>query len=360
MRKLCLSILLLVSATRFAGAQTLAKDIPLTIIDGAGGTQELKFGLASTATDGIDAALGEAELPPLPPAGVFDARFIGTDIGISQLGQGTVKDYRTGTASFSGTQTHELSYQVGSGTTITISWDLPSDVTGLLQDLLGGVVINKSMSGKGSQVIANPGGINKLKMTITYTNPPLPVELVDFRANVIGTDVELTWRTVSETDDYGFEVQRRLTNDEFQKIGFVAGNGSSLKPHLYRFVDKGLPSGVYTYRLKQIDLDGSFTYSAAVEAITSVSPETFELHQNHPNPFNPVTTIEFILGRTQPARLAVYNVLGREVAILFDGQAEAGNFYRLEFDGAQQASGIYFARLRSGERTQTCKMLLSK
>jgi len=188
----------------------------------------------------------------------------------------------------------------------------------------------------------------------------LPVELVEFRANAIGTDVELNWRTASETDNYGFEIQRKTTNSEFQKIGFVAGHGTTAQAQSYHFVDGKLAIGTYYYRLKQIDRDGSFSFSAAIEAVASIAPETFTLRQNHPNPFNPVTTIEFVLGKSQKARLAVYNVLGHEIAILFDGQVEAGKSYRFEFDGAKHASGIYFYRLQSGERTQIRKMLLSK
>ena len=188
----------------------------------------------------------------------------------------------------------------------------------------------------------------------------LPVELVEFRANAIGTDVELNWRTASETDNYGFEVQRKTSSSEFQKVGFVAGQGTTTQAQSYKFVDSKLATGTYYYRLKQIDRDGSFSFSAVIEAVASIAPETFTLHQNHPNPFNPVTTIEFVLGRAQPARLAVYDVLGHEVALLFNGQVEAGKSYRFEFDGAQQASGVYFYRLQSGERTQVRKMLLSK
>lgn len=188
----------------------------------------------------------------------------------------------------------------------------------------------------------------------------LPVELVEFRASAIGNDVELAWRTASETDNYGFEIQRKTGSSEFQKIGFVVGQGTTTRAQSYKFVDSKLAAGTYYYRLKQIDRDGSFSFSAVVEAVASLAPETFTLYQNHPNPFNPVTTIEFVLGRTQPARLAVYNVLGHEVAVLFEGQVDAGKSYRFEFDGAPYASGIYFYRLQSGERTQIRKMLLSK
>jgi hypothetical protein len=99
---------------------------------------------------------------------------------------------------------------------------------------------------------------------------------------------------------------------------------------------------------------------SVAETVGRLHPETFELRQNYPNPFNPATNIEFVLGRTQLVRLAVYDVMGREVAVLFNGQVEAGKVYQLSFDGATQASGIYFYRLESAERTQIRKMLLSK
>lgn len=166
MKKLFWSILLLAAATPYANAQRLVSDISLAVSDGAGGTQELRLGLAQTATDSIDAAFGESELPPLPPVGVFDARFIGADINVP-LGQGVIKDYRAGAANFTGTKTHEISYQLGAGTSATISWDLPSNVSGLLEDLFGGVIVKQAMTGKGNFAVPNPA-INKLKLTIIY------------------------------------------------------------------------------------------------------------------------------------------------------------------------------------------------
>ncbi len=164
--------LLFVLLCRTSHAQTPALDLPLTITDNAGGSATLRFGLAATATDGIDAAFGESELPPFPPAGVFEARFVGDDIALPQLGQGSYRDYRNGTAAFNGVKTHELRYQIGAGTSITISWNFPTSVTGLLQDLFGGVVVNQPMTGAGNFVVTNPGGINKLKMIITYAGAP--------------------------------------------------------------------------------------------------------------------------------------------------------------------------------------------
>lgn len=154
-------------------AQSLAVNLTITVSDGAGGSQQLWFGLDPTATDGLDGGLGETELPPPPPEGVFDARF-----GLGGALQGTAKDYRSGSASFSGPVVHELKYRVGSGTAIVISWSLPSGVTGRLQDYILGTLIDAPMSGTGSYQVSSPADFPRLKMTITYAPtaaPPIAV-----------------------------------------------------------------------------------------------------------------------------------------------------------------------------------------
>ena len=168
------TVLLLLAIFVSAGfAQAI--DIPLTVRDNAGASKQVRFGLDPTATDGINAMLSEKELPPLPPAGVFDARFIGADISVPALGNGSWRDYRQGTTTFSGTKTHEIQYQVGLGTSIIISWTLPAGVTGTIQDLLGGIALNKAMTGTDSVIVTNPGIINRLKLMITYTPVVPPV-----------------------------------------------------------------------------------------------------------------------------------------------------------------------------------------
>lgn len=199
--------------------------------------------------------------------------------------------------------------------------------------------------------------LNPLPLTVII-NQVLPVALVDFRASVIGTTVELIWRTASETNNYGFEIQRQAATGKFQRAGFVSGYGTTTTPQSYRFADRPLAPGAYFYRLKQIDADGSFDYSAVVEAIVRPVTESFVLQQNYPNPFNPITTITFVLERAQHAQLSVYDVNGREITSLFNGQAEAGQVYRFAFDGAQQASGVFIAQLRAGNFIQRRKMLL--
>ena len=378
-RVLVVSLVFLVNTTfAFAGAGTstmaaAAFSFSLTVSDGAGGSQVLQLGVDPAATDAIDAALGESERPPSPPSGVFDARLIGDDIAVSGLGQGVVHDYREGDAALSGTRVHEIKYQVGSGTAITIQWDLPSWATGVLQDFFGGAIVNESMSGSGSYVVTNPGVLTKLKVTITYV-PPLPVQLVDLGYSVMpGGSVTLQWKTLSEVNNYGFIVQRKLVDGaEYMDVteGFLPGKGTTLDPQTYSFTERGsLMPGKYAYRLKQVDLDGTVHYSGSLMVTVGVTevdgteleekaPRKFALAQNHPNPFNPATRIRFTVESPTRATVVVYSALGTEVATVFDGNAEPGRFYQAVFYGTGLASGVYFYRLTTAHHTEVKRMLL--
>lgn len=188
-------------------------NIPLIVSDGVK-AKTLYFGLDPTATNGIDPHLDEMEQPPLPPSGIFDARFIGSDINLPEIGEGLLKDYRPGSSTYQGEHIHEIRYQVGSGTTITISWDLPSGVTGLLQDFFGGIVYNKPMTGKDSLVVTNPGIVNKLKMTINYNltgNLPPSVPNLISPANGssnVDPNPTLRWTQVSGSTNYHLQIAR--------------------------------------------------------------------------------------------------------------------------------------------------------
>ncbi|MDP4195817.1 MAG: hypothetical protein Q8940_12250 [Bacteroidota bacterium] len=165
MKKLFSIFSLIILIGQIIIAQTIpAVDIPLTVKDNAGGSQLLRFGLDPAATDAIDVTLGEQTLPPLPPTGVFDARFVLPNT------EATLQDYRQGASDFAGTKVYTIQYQPGTGTQIMICWDLPSGVTGLLQDVITGTVISKQMSGKDTLIVTNME-ILKLRMTITYQIP---------------------------------------------------------------------------------------------------------------------------------------------------------------------------------------------
>lgn len=185
----------------------------------------------------------------------------------------------------------------------------------------------------------------------------LPVELTSFAAIANGNVVELNWSTATETNNFGFEVLRRTqNNNEWKILGFVKGKGSTTNPQKYSFVDKNLISGKYTYRLKQIDFNGTFEYSKEIE-VEIISSNNFVLGQNYPNPFNPTTSIQYSIDRRQSVQLKVYDVLGNEIATLVNEEKPAGT-YEIEFNGKDLASGVYFYRLKSGNYQAMKKMIL--
>ena len=198
----------------------------------------------------------------------------------------------------------------------------------------------------------------------TEVAAPLPVELSSFVAKVLHSGgIQLNWRTETEVNNYGFDVERKqlLEKDTlWQKIGFVEGHGNSNTPRDYSFADNRTKYGKYSYRLKQIDNDGKFHYSDIVQVYAGAIPDGFVLEQNYPNPFNPRTTIRFILAETQNAELKIFDILGNQVTTLFNGLADGGKVYEIDFDAINLSSGIYFYRLKTEKKIEYRKMLLLK
>ncbi|MFZ4622487.1 MAG: T9SS type A sorting domain-containing protein, partial [Bacteroidota bacterium] len=173
------------------------------------------------------------------------------------------------------------------------------------------------------------------------TSTLLPVELTSFTATAKGKSIELKWTTATETNNHGFDVERSV-NGVWTKIGFVQGAGNSNAPKEYGYTDAVNNGGRFSYRLKQIDRDGKFTYNDAIEVVVNSAVNNYELAQNFPNPFNPVTTIRFSVKQLEQTSVKVYDITGREVAELFNGVASPGQVYNVQFNGTGLASGIYF------------------
>ena len=178
--------------------------------------------------------------------------------------------------------------------------------------------------------------------------------------------VKLNWKTETEISNYGFKVQRTLfkvQSQDWETLGFVEGHGISNSPKVYSFIDGNILAGKYSYRLKQIDIDGSFTYSDEIEV--DITPLSFSIEQNYPNPFNPATTIKYSLPEQSKVVLKIYNTLGERVGTLTDEIKEAG-IYIVAWDGSQISSGVYFYSIESkNENTglvnfEVKKMLLLK
>ncbi len=202
-----------------------------------------------------------------------------------------------------------------------------------------------------------------------HVDAALPIQLASLTATVTGgSKVRLDWTTITETNNYGFYVERRpKTATTFTTVsGLIPGAGTSLALHQYSWTDSTATSGAYVYRLRQVDLTGNVSYSQdiTVNAVLGVNdeaaPRVFQLNQNFPNPFNPTSVIKFSVGKLEHASVKVYNILGEEVAQLYDGMAEPGHYYNLNFDGSQLGSGMYFYRIITDSHTAVRKMLMLK
>ena len=201
-----------------------------------------------------------------------------------------------------------------------------------------------------------------LRIATAWELAPLPVELTSFAASAFGNSVKLRWSTATELNNKGFAVQRKI-DSQYMEIGFVDGNGTTTDAHEYVFVDNGLESGKYLYRLKQFDYDGTFEFSNEVE-VEITTPANFSLEQNYPNPFNPSTRINFSLAVESKVSLKLYNLLGQEVAALINSELAEGQ-HSFVLNAGNLSSGVYMYQLRANGTdgsvySSSKKMILSK
>ena len=202
-----------------------------------------------------------------------------------------------------------------------------------------------------------------------FLDPPLPIQLSSFTGvSLSDGHVRLDWTTLSEINNYGFEVQRKMATEEnFLTLtqSFIPGHGTTNEPHSYSFIDSTATPSHWNYRLKLIDLDGAVHYTdpIAVNVLTAVAdvptPAEFTLNQNYPNPFNPSTLIRYALPTASHVTLGVYSALGQLVTQLVNGQQQAG-YHEARFSGEGLASGAYFCRIQAGDFVATRKLLMLK
>ena len=226
----------------------------------------------------------------------------------------------------------------------------------------------------GNQIIYLMKNASRATADIIYTawidagSPNLsgtnPVELVSFTAAVSKNIINLNWKTATELNNTGFDIERGSANNSdgdiiYTKIGFVKGAGNSIATNSYSYSDKMNISGKYYYKLKQVDNDGSFKLSAAVEVNFNAQVNSFYLDQNYPNPFNPSTTIAYSLPEASNVKLSVFNVLGQQVKIVENVYKNAGN-YKVTLNANDLNSGIYFYKIEAGQFSQIRKMILIK
>lgn len=281
------------------------------------------------------------------------------------------------------TYIENIFYGVSGIVTDTSGMPLKAKIKVISHDEMNSEIYSDSISGNYNRMIApgnytfefsREGYISQTINNVTVNNfnttildvqlipNTVPVELISFTAELSDSDVLLRWKTATEINNSGFEIQKRnknqLANNNWEKIGFVQGFGTTVEHHNYLYTDENIHPGNYSYRLKQIDYNGSYNYSKEIE-IANSSPDEFVLSQNYPNPFNPTTKISFHIPITGLVTLKVNDILGNEKATLLNEIKQAGK-YEVEFRKNDLPSGIYFYSLYSGNYSSTKKMILLK
>ena len=235
-----------------------------------------------------------------------------------------------------------------------------------------GSFFDEAISSDGSTVITSGKAVHArtfgngglaYNVFVDTSDSNIPVELTSFTGKVSEGNVTLNWTTATEINNSGFEVQKSSASDEFSSIGFIEGHGTTSEAQSYSFIDKNVSAGSYSYRLKQVDFNGSFEYSPVVN-VEVLPPNEFSLSQNYPNPFNPNTKIDFSLAEDSRVTLEVYNVLGQRVSSLVNENLKAG-VHSMDFNASGFNSGIYFYTLKTENLNgknfiSTRKMVLMK
>jgi hypothetical protein len=201
-------------------------------------------------------------------------------------------------------------------------------------------------------------------ITIGESTNPVPVELTSFSARYIRDNVELSWQTATELNNYGFAIERSRDGEIWEEIDFVNGAGNSYSPKSYTYTDLLDPAAKrapkLAYRLRQIDRDGTTEYSNIVFVTLAALPAGVELYEAYPNPFNPSTTISFSLGAAAPVKINVFDIYGREVATILDNAALEAGVHTAAFRASALPSGSYIVVLNAAGVTRYQRVVLNK
>ena len=243
----------------------------------------------------------------------------------------------------------------GSGSPLFFSHTFAGDrinTVNILPSIDGNASYELLAGTKNGKVVCFSGGLNSV-----------PVELTSFNALLNGKDVILNWTTASQLNNKGFEIERKSRNGNYQSISFINGDGTTTEQKSYSYTDKELKEGDYSYRLKQIDFDGTVHFSNELNVSVKI-PTEFNISRNYPNPFNPTTTINFALPQKQMVKLVVYDILGKEIKTLVNSEKEAGN-YKVQWNGTNDnglavSTGIYIYKISIGNFIKEKKMILMK
>lgn len=238
------------------GQESAQISIPFEIYDNAGGQKTLYFGLDQTATDGIDINLGESELPPYPPLGAFDARWLLPENNFSGS-LSSWSDYRFASGfPFSATIEHRFRYQSAAGATaMFISWNLPQTITGLIQDLSNGIFINVQISGIGTYQVSDFQTFDKLKLFVYYNDVISTAESKSetypnfyLEQNYPNPFNPIT--TIKFSLPEASEVTLIIYNELGEKVAELLNTNLEAGWYNYQWVAGDIASGMYIYELR--------------------------------------------------------------------------------------------------------------
>jgi hypothetical protein len=286
----------------------------------------------------------------------------GSAPGITHLTRGTAGNYlRNGHASV--TRYFQCNASTNTGLNATVVFHYLADE--LNGNTAGSMDIDNTMDGSnwallggtddGTKITAGAvDGLNQF--TAIDTSSPLAIQLATFEATALGGSVSLSWSTVSETNNYGFYVQRALTETgPFATMsGLIQGNGTTLQQHTYTYTETNVAAGTYYYRIEDVNTTGASSYSKPIKFVVSgvegvstknAKPLVFKLNQNYPNPFNPTTQISYEVPENAVVSLKVYNVVGQLVQTLVNNEQTSAGDHAVTFNASSFASGVYFYRL---------------
>jgi len=197
-----------------------------------------------------------------------------------------------------------------------------------------------------------------------YLGVPMPIALLNFQATVEDRAVTLSWTTASEINTYGWVVQRRQGTEAYSSLNSetpVLSQGISLVSNDYSYQDLTAEVGqTYLYRLMQVDLDGSLSYSNELTVtVGSADLARVSIQRNYPNPFNPQTTIEYSLPIATWAKISIFDATGKLVTELASGYQTAGQ-HSIVWNAHNLPSGLYLCRLETPEQSSAKLLVLVK
>jgi hypothetical protein len=187
----------------------------------------------------------------------------------------------------------------------------------------------------------------------------LPVELTRFEATSSKRSVTLSWTTASELNNAGFAVEHAVADGYFKELDFVEGHGTTNREHTYAYVVDNLEPGSHTFRLKQVDFDGTVAFSPEIEVAVEI-PDDYYLSGVYPNPFNPQASVRFWVARSQQVDVTLHDVTGRVVSTLYEGTPASKSLQTIRIDGSQLSSGTYLVRMQGEDFVDTKSVVLLK